>query len=541
MKGTGCLLLFFFLFFPCCNSRAASDTGLTGTFSEQKLLRKKAIRLPLQACLQLALRNNVEIAIERISPQLNLQKVIQERSVFDPVSFVSLSKDRSVTQTSSAFARPPENEREGIALNAGISKKLTPGTETELLLTNKQEETNSIFAGLNPSYTSELTLSLTQPLLRDFGIGINTSRIRIASNNREISRFQFQDRVIRTLAEVESIYWELVYAMEELKVKQDSLRLAEDFLKITRRRVELGILPRVESLQAEAEKAVREEGVITAEDSLRDTEDRLRKILNLSDEPEYWEIRLIPSDRPKKPHEDTSDLYKHLRAALENRPDLNQARIELENKKIRLKYTRNQLLPRLDLIGTFGLSGLSGTPQPQPDFENPGATVENPFGGKNIDSLRDLKSGDFYSYSIGIRVEYPLGNRSAKSQRVMADLEKQKAIFAVRELENRAIREVREAWRQIHTNRKRIDAAGLARKLAEERLRTATRRFELGLATSHDVLEYQEKLALAKSNELRARIDYQESLVRLDQVKGTLLERIGVTLSTAGHHSTGKS
>ncbi len=531
MKGLLLLLLLsIFVYSP--HVKADSGPSYTQGISDQEiqdLIQKKEIHLSLNASLQIALRNNLEIAIQRVEPKINEQLWVQEKSAFDPSVSLSVSKDRSKQQTSSAFASPPENKSEDINIEAGIANKWVTGTETSLLLTNNKNETNSDFAGLDPAYSSELILSLTQPLFKDFGIGANKARIRIAANNREISEFQFQEDVIRILFEVESTYWALVYGIEDLKVQQESLQLADDFLKMTRRKVEVGVLPPVEILQAEAEKAAREEGVITAEDSLRDAEDSLRMVLNLSDDPKYWEVRLIPSEAPEQ-EAVVLDLQEQLGAAIRNRPDLNQAKVDVENKKIQLKYTRNQLLPRIDLVGTLGLSGLSGKPQPQPDFQNPGTTTQNPFGGNNSDSLDELKSGDFYSYSVGIKVEYPLGNRSAKSEMVMADLEKQKALLGLKDLENRVIQEVREAFRQIDTNRKRIAAAEAARRLAKERLRSETRRFEVGMATSHDVLEFQEKLSVAKSSELRARIDYQESIVNLERVKGTLLESKGISL-----------
>jgi outer membrane protein TolC len=527
-------LPFLFLTFLLMSSLVTAETNMPGGAerpdSQQilDLMNKKEIHLSLKSCLQLALKNNLEIAVESVNPEINNQKVVQEKSAFDPTASLTVSKDRTVKQVGSALALPPQNETDNINLDAGVSSKWVTGTETGLHFTSNRNDSNSVFAGLNPAYSSELILSLTQPLLKDFGIQTNTTQIRIASNNQEISKYQFQDRVMEVLFSVESAYWELVFAGKELDVEKESLRLADDFLKITRRKVEVGLLPEVEILQAEAEKAAREEGVISAEDSLRDAEDGLRKILNLSEEEKYWEISLLPSDKPSTQPFHLL-LSEQLIEAFKNRPDLNQAKMDLKNKKILLKYSKNQLFPRVDLVGSLGVSGLAGNAVPQQDFSNPGQTVTSPFAGTYPDSVRELKSGDNYSYSLGIQVTYPLGNRSAKSQMIIADLEKQKAILALKDLENQVIKEVRGAFRQIETNKKRIAAAELARKLAEERLETETKRFEVGLATSHDVLEYQEKLAQAKSDELRARIDYQTSLADLERVKGTLLQSKGIT------------
>jgi len=529
MKCSLLLLLFLSVFSFPPHVRAEPGTLLTQDVSDQEineLVQKQEVHLSLNASLQLALKNNLEIAIQRADPEISEQMLVQEKSVFDPAISLNVSKDRDVRQTSSALALPPQNETEDINWDAGIGNKWITGTETDIRFTNNKNDTNSIFEGLNPTYASELILFLTQPLLKDFGIGTNSARIRIAANNRDISVSQFKENVMRILFDVETKYWVLVFAMEELKVQQESLRLADDFLKMTRRKVEVGVLPPVEILQAEAEKAAREEGVITGEDALQDAEDRLRRVLNLTDDPRYWEISLVPSDLPVM-EALVSDLQEQLMAAIESRPDLNQAKKDLENKKINLKYAKNQLLPRIDLVGSLGVSGLAGDAQPQVAS---GATVFSPFDGNYSDSLEELKSGDNYSYSVGIQVEYPLGNRAARSEMVMADLEKQKALYGVKDLENRVIQEVREAYRQIETNRKRIAAAEASRKLAEERLRSETRRFEVGLATNLDVLDFQEKLSVARSKELRARIDYQGSLVNLERVKGTLLESKGISL-----------
>ncbi len=539
MKGGLLLPLLFLFLFPTTVS--GTDTTVSGgdaNLSElqiQQLLEKNEVDLTLQACLQLALKNNLEIAIGRINPAMSRQKVEQAKSTFDPVATLTVSKDRSVRQVSSALALPSRNELEDLNVDAGVAGKWVTGTETELHFTSSRNKTNSVFAGLNPAYSSELILSLTQPLLKDFGISANTANLRIASNNQTISQHRFADHVMETLFGVESAYWELVYAKDALQVEEESLKRAEDFLKLTQRRVEVGLLPKVEILQAEAEKAAREEGVISARDTLRDAEDLLRRLLNLSEEERYWEIRLVPTDQPwVEPV--TSGLSGELQEGFKHRPDLNQARMDLENRKIRFQYTRNQLLPRVDLVGSLGLSGLAGAAQSQQDFLNPGKTVTSPFDGNYNDALDALKNGDNYSYSIGLKLTYPLGNRDAKSELILADLEKRKALFNLKALENRVIQEIREAYRQIETDRKRITAAEAARKLAEQRLKIETRRFELGLATSHDVLEFQEKFAVARRNELRARIDYRTSRVKLERVKGTLLQYKGITLETLTLH-----
>jgi len=537
MKGGLLLPLLFLLLFPVPAAASGADASAPGgeaNLSEkqiQQLLEQNEVALPLQTCLQLALKNNLEIAIERVNPAMSRQKVEQAKSTFDPVASLSVSKDRSVRQVGSALALPPRNELEDINMDAGVAGKWVTGTETELHFNSSRNRTNSVFAGLNPTYSSELVLSLTQPLLKDFGISANTTAIRIASNNQTISQYQFADHVMEVLYAVESAYWELVYAGKALQVEEESLKLAEDFVKLTERKVEVGLLPKVEILQAEAERAAREEGTISARDTLRDAEDLLRRLLNLSEEAGYWEIRLVPTDQPRV-EPVASDLPEELQEGFKHRPDLNQAKMDLENRKIRFRYTRNQLLPRVDLVGSLGVSGLAGSAQAQQDFQNPGQTVLSPFDGNYNDSLDELKSGDNYSYAIGLQVTYPLGNRSAKSEMILADLEKRKALFGLKALENKVIQEVREAYRQIETNRKRVAAAEAARKLAEERLKSETRRFELGMATSHDVLEFQEKFAVTRRNELRARIDYRASRVKLERVKGTLLQYKGITLET---------
>jgi len=537
MKGGFLLPFLFLLFFPIAASGADATVtgGGTNLSPEQirQLLKQHEVPLSLQACLQLALKNNLQIAIERINPALSRQRVEQAKSVFDPVASLTLSKDRSVRQVGSALALPAQNELENLNMDAGISGKWITGTETELHFTGSRNKTNSVFAGLNPSYSSELILSLTQPLLKDFGISANTAALRIAANNETISRDRFADQVMEVLYHVESAYWELVYAKDALLVEEASLKRAEDFLKLTKGKVDVGLLPKVEILQAEAERAAREEGVISAQDAFQDAEDLLRRLLNLSEKEAYWEIHLVPTDSPRVESVE-SDLSRELQEGLKHRPDLNQAKMDLKNRKIRFRYSRNQLLPRVDLIGSLGLSGLAGTAQAQQDFQDPSKTVLSPFSGNYNDSLNELKSGSNYSYSLGLQVTYPLGNRNAKSEMVLAELEKRKALFGLKDLENRVIQEVREAYRQIRTNRKRIAATEAARKLAGERLKSETRRFDLGMSTSHDVLEYQEKFALAQRRELRARIDYQSARVHLEQVKGTLLDDKGIVLESAG-------
>jgi outer membrane protein len=486
--------------------------------------------LTLRDAIEQTLNNNVTIAVEAFNSKIREQDITDRKSEFDPSVNIALSTQERTNQVSSAFASPAKSRNLDHVWNLSLKQKVITGGDYEIKFDNSRNRTNSAFAGLNPQYSSELLLSATQPLLKNFGIDTNKRNIYIASNDLDISDFEFESKVIETVTAMENIYWELVFSIEDLNVKKKSLKRAKDLEKRVRAQVKVGTVAPLEILQAQSEVASREELLLQAEDLILDNEDNLKNILNIDFDTPAGLKTMVPADRPRFMPEKQSDLSESIKKALKNRPDYLSRKAALANDNILVKYNENQVYPSLDLIGSLGLNGISGNAVRISQFD--GGEVQSGFGGDYGTALNSTISRDYYQWGVGLRLSYPLGNRSAKSKLTAARLKVAQTLLDIKDLEKKIIVEVREAVRQIKTETKRVQATRLARKLAEEKLNAEEKKLEVGLSTSFEVLQFQEDLVAEQSNEIRALIDYNKAKTRLRQVLATTLEAHNIQMSS---------
>jgi outer membrane protein TolC len=348
--------------------------------------------------------------------------------------------------------------------------------------------------------------------MRNAGIDVNTSGIRSAKNTFDISKYNFKTNVINTIAGMQNTYWDLVFAIEDLAVKRKSLSLTKDTLNQTRAQVEAGILAPIETTRVRADLASKEEAILTAQKTVRDYEDALRRYINRRDSSLRDDVGVVPLDRVMYPVIKIK-LEDEVSQALRYRPDYMASRIGIRNRDIELAVAKNGKLPVVDLSATLSMNGL---------------------GDSTSSSFDLLRENEYHDWGGSIEVEIPLGNRSARADYLKARLAKTKALLELKDLEHEVILDVKEAVRQVLTNLKRIRSTRLARELAEERLRAEEEKFNVGEAVILDVLEAQTNLAQAESNERRAIVDYNKSLITLETAKGTLLERNRVLLESGG-------
>ena len=516
------------------SSPVTSEIAPDPTASPLQSLLKAApeagqIRISLREVIAGTLQRNVAIAVQEYQSNVRREQILTEESAFDPTITLEGRANENEQQVASAFAVPDVSNTERQNWKLGLQHKLVTGTEYEVNYQGIRDETNSRFAGLNPQYTSRVEVVLTQPLLKNFGIDTNKKDIYIASNNLEISEYEFKTKVIDVITESENTYWDLVFSREDLKVKEQSVERARDLERRVRAQVEVGTMAPIEILQAQSEVASREEAVLVARKAIRDNEDRLKNIINLPFDSEAGQKELVPLDRPEFSIGPPIILHEAIQEALANRPDYLAKKKELENKNILVQFNKNQLYPSLDLVGTFGLNGLAGTAIPFQQFG--GGIQRSRFGGNYGDSLEEVFSGEFKNWEVGLLFSYPLGNRAAKSRLSASRLEAAQLLLDIKDLEKTIVVEVREAVRKIQTDIKRVQAARVARRLAEEKLRAEEKKFEVGLSTSFKVLEFQTDLASEESKELLTIIDYKKSLNNFRKVKGATLEAYQIRLA----------
>ncbi len=506
----------------------AVDSAPPSPASQAPVSQGNELGLSLKQVVETTLLNNVSIAVEEFSAKIREQDITDRKSEFDPTISVELSTQERANQVSSAFASPSKARNRDHVWDLSLNQKVITGGDYEINFNNNRNKTNSNFAGLNPQYSSELLFSATQPLLKNFGIDNNKRNIYIAKNDLDISDFDFESKVIDTITDVENVYWELVFSIEDLNVKKKSLKRAQDLEKRVRAQVKVGTVAPLDILQAQSEVASREELLLQAEDLIQDNEDNLKNILNIGFDSPAGQQKVLPLDKPMIQPEKDIELDEAINKSLVNRPDYLARKTQLANENILVKYSENQVYPTLDLFGSLGLNGISGKAV---SITSGSVQGTSSFGGGYDETLSTLGSRDYYEWQVGLQMSYPLGNRSAKSRLTASRLQVAQTLLDIKDLEKKIVVEVREAVRQIKTEAKRIQATSLARKLAERKLDAEEKKFEVGLSTSFNVLEFQEDLVEEQSNEIRALIDYRKSRIRLRQVMATTLDEHDIKMS----------
>ncbi len=495
---------------PAPNKTTVTDTGLGKETREP---------IPLNEAVMRALENNLDISISRFTKESRLADIIIEQAKFDP----TLSLNGTYTRTVNPLNRPVFGGTGGLLtdiqtfdqrnhqVTVDVTSNLMTGGNVDLNYSPQRTNINANVAQgflFNPAYTGGLALTFTQPLLRNAGVEVNQTFIKVAQNNAKVEEHVFRDRVLAVLATVEQTYWEVVFAIENLKVGQAALKAAEELLASNRAKAKAGVMSVVDVLQAEAAVASRVEQVLVADKAIVDQSDQLRRLMNPGEELLRQDVRLVPTDQPQTALDPLS-AQEAIDIALEHRPEIQQAKRNVETSDLNTKFAKNQILPTLSFQGTTGLAGL-GT-----DYSD---SVKRNFGG------------DYYNYGAGLILSYPLGNRSAWSNLNKRQLEGRNAQAALANVRQQIIVDVREAIRRVQTDFKRIETTRSARIMAEKQLQAEQERLKVGLSTTRFVLDFQRDLATAQGNELRAVVDYNKSLANLARQKSTSLDKYKLVL-----------
>ena len=457
-----------------------------------------AIRsLTIRDCIDRALAANLDIKLQRVNLPVADWNVVQALSVFDP----TLTGGARYGDTATPYATNSLLDTRQVALNAGLAGKFETGTGYSL---------DANFDHTSPAflpYTGGPAMTLTQPLLKNFGTEPNLALIRVARKQRGIAEQYFIQQVMTTITAVENAYYELIYAIENHKAAVEDLDRAKQLLTEDRKRVQIGTLSPLDVVQAESGVAGSVNAVIIAERTIKDNENTLKRLIT-QNVLEFASESLVPVNYPKFEAVEPN-VTNHIRTALEKRPDYLAAKEELERRNILIKFTKNQLLPEVDLQGSVGVGGYGRT-----------------YGRYN-DSIGDVS---YPAWGIGVAVTLPLGNRSARANYNIARLQSDQQVIAMKILEQDIIVAVDNALRRVQSNLKSIDATEAASRLAAESLKAEETKLRAGTSTSFLVLQAQSVLAAAKSAEIRTRADYAESLAALAQAEGRTLQRHTIVL-----------
>jgi outer membrane protein TolC len=417
-----------------------------------------------------------------------------------------LTADTSYSQsTTYSPSQGGSVDQKEFILTPGAYKLLPTGGTVSLSFDNSYKK-NSVATTLGSYWESMLNLSLSQPLLKNFGRDSTELNIRVAELSKDASVKRFKTKLLTVVAQVNSEYFLLHSLKEDLVSKRTSLELAQRILKETEARVKAGVLPAMEILNAQFGVSSREKDTIDAEKAVKDQEDILRVLLQLDGSAE-----IIPTDAPNRT-EYTLNEDDAIKKALSGRPELDDLKFQLISSEIQTRVLKDRTLPDLSLTSSVGLMGLGDTYGR--DFERLGST-------------------DYPVWSVGLKLDYPLGNQSAENDFRKSKLLTEQIRTQLKALNSSLTSEVRTAIRAVTSSYKQLDVADRGRAYAEERLKAYLKKSEVGLATNKDVLDVENDLSAARTNQIKAQVAYTNALSQYWKSTGELLDREGIKVNSS--------
>lgn len=497
---------------------------------------RRVFDLTVDEAIERALDRNLDIAVERVNPQLQDLTIAESRAAFLPNVSSSFDFGRSLSPSRSQLdgaGRLSQRTVEVDDSNAelGLEQALGwNGGRYTLDWTNGRTATNNVFFSFNPSLSSNVALSYTQPILRGRSIDPQRRQLLVSQLNRDISDVDLRETIANTLADVRRAYWDLVYARASVDVQQQALELAEQLVRDNRIRVEVGTLAPIEIVQARSEAATRRQSLAEAQQQLRTNELALKQLVVSGIDDELWDSGINAVDQPLL-DQAPIDIDGAIRTALAARTDVERTRRQQDINTITLRNLSDATLPALDLVGSFRLQGQGGTQLISSALGGPAVvTVPGGYG----DALAHIAQLEYPVWNVQLQLSYPLGHSAQKAAHARARLQVQQTRAQIEQIELQIAAEVTNAALQIESIRERIDAARVARELAEEQLAAEESKFEVGTSTNFFVVQAQRDLATARETELRAILDYQIAVIEFERVQQTSLSRAGISIVGGG-------
>ena len=507
--------------------RVVSDVmRVLGDFREGK------VYLSERQAIEMALHHNLTINVERHIPLRKRWVVEQNRAVYDPLNKLSLDWDRATTPTSNILQGGTRLTDIFTTLHYDYRQSFANGSSFEVRFDGTRNRTTNFFASLVPAIDTRFELLFRQNLLQGFGRILPDYQIEISRNDVSISEEEFRRGVTETVVQVQNRYWELQFALEDIRVKEKSLELSNTVLEENRVRVEAGRSAALEVVQSEAEAALRKEELIRARFNYRRIQDQLILLITSYDDLRDFPGEIVPSDVIFAPPP-VSDSWEQLKSiAAQERPELKQAELEIKNGNINLERSRKRLRPSLDLVAgyqQFGLGGRQVVRDFSQGFLDP-PVLEIVPGGLG-DSLSQLFSSDFYGYLLGFSLQVPVFNTESRAANARAQLSLSQAEMQRRNLQQAISLEIRDALHQIEMNEARVAASSEAVRFSQERLDSEQVRFDVGRGKTRELIEAQRDLVRAQSVLLRARVDLIQGHTLLDRSLGRTLQVHRIQLS----------
>lgn len=515
------------------------DYEIPESYVDQARKAGSYIELSLQEAVRMALENNLQIEIEGYTEEINKELMYGSKGFYDPIFNFAVgwnSSERPTTSVLDAGSSVRTTISKRWNYNSSLSQNIRGGGNVGLQFNTNSQSTNSSFSYINPSYNSTLNLNFTQPLWRGFRHTTPDRQMKLYNLDSKINESQFKQTVADTINQVQAQYWELAYAIENHETRRQSLQLALVQLNDNRKRVDIGVLAPIEITSSRAEAATRSQEMIASEVSITNAQNALKGYLSPDKDDPLWGRVIIPTEKPEL-REVNLTLDEAVETALRKRPELEQITYQVAQNEVDRAYYKNQGKPDVSFTagltsqGTSGKVWTTGSSGGLPGVV-PIPVLDHPFYGEYGKAWSQVYGFDYLTYNFGLSVEIPLWNRSNKAQLAQLAISDRRYQTQVRNVQQSVIVEVRNAFQNIVTQRESMDAARVARELSEEQVNGVTKRFEAGLSTNFEVLQYQRDLANARVNELRAMIDYQLALASLQAATFTLVDDSDVVIAS---------
>jgi outer membrane protein len=494
-----------------------------------------ALPLSMKDITKMALQNNLDIAIQDTNEQISQQKIVGSYGDYDPAlnTTFTTSTNKSAITNYTNTSTAGFNKSDRLNWNIQFRQNVKTGGNFNVQWGSSRSFNNSTYQSFNPQYGGTLTLSYTQPLLRNLRLDSTRANIKLVNLDLKNTDSQFKQKVTDTVANIQSQYWSLVSAIRDYDIKRNSVRLAQINLRDNRRKVEVGTLAPIDVTDAEATMAQRQVDLISSEETLLSQENALRALVSTDRTSEIWNKVIVPTDTPDF-KEYKVDMDEAITTALKNRPELEQSEITVTRLNINRKLAENNRKWQLDVTGQYGNSGTAG-PQSylinpntgQPILDANGKQIPNTpeaFVGGIGTAYKNIFTEGYYNWQIQVTLNIPLRNRNVDAQIAQYDIQKRQELMRRKQTEQSIQVDVRNAVQQLETRRNQVKTAEEGRKFSQERLDGEVKRNDAGLSQNYLVLQRQNELAQAEYTYLQAQINYKKSIITLQKAMYTLLE-----------------
>ena len=505
-------------------SQAQTPPGQPETVSMVDLVKQVTVVAPppgsgplapitLEDAVARALERNIDIAVVRLEPRISDWEITAQRASFLPTLNATVGPSGRTQAATRNIDGGDVITSDTVTYNAGAVQLLpVGGGDLTVNFTNSRVASSDTRSLRNPTFNSQLNFRLVQPLMRDFRTDAIRTQIKILQINRDVTDLQVRTTIENTLANVRNAYWELVYAIRAIDVAQRSLALSQKLVEDNRIRVEIGTLAPIDIVQAEVQSATAAQSLTIAEATWRTADLNLKRLIVGGTDDPLWRSRLQPVDQPTVTARPI-DTDAAVARALAERIDLQRDRKTLQTNDISMRLLANQTKPQLDLLATYGMTAVGG---PQFDtVEGLPVTVEGGYG----QALHQIFAFDYPTWALQAVASYTIGTSAAKARVASAKIQYEQTQAQIRARELQVATEVTNAALDVESALKRLDAARLTRELAEKQLEAEASKFEVGMSTNYQIVQFQRDLANARNSELRAVLDYQRALVEFERVQ----------------------